>query len=211
MSVTSISNAYINTHLLRWRGAYSEVCWTWSPGHRCQEVTHDFHGNTVETVHMAERPFLLPIDMEGLLWNKFNCTSLKDRKKPKNQWKLTWRLTPWTSGCQLRLCCCSYNEKIIQYKIPVTVLLTLQVGIRCKGRDERLPSYYRKRELTELWIYIKAPAPRNWYSKEMHFLGLFMSGTVSCNLLTNMVHGKNTHLEGLLFKNNFQLMNMENS
>lgn len=50
----------------------------------------------------------------------------------------------------MRLCCCCYNEKTIQYEIQVAVLLTLQVGIKCKGRDERLTSYYRKRELTEL-------------------------------------------------------------
>lgn len=135
----------------------------------------------------------------------------KRQEKTKKSVKADMKTNSMDFWLPIRLCCCSYNEKIIQYKIPVTVLLTLQVGIRCKGRDERLPSYYRKRELTELWIYIKALAPRNWYSKEMHFLGLFMSGTVSCNLLTNMVHGKNTHLEGLLFKNNFQLMNMENS
>lgn len=150
--------------------------------------------------HTHCRKALPPSHLHGsTVVKQVHCTSVKHRKTPKHKWKVNF-MDFWLP---IRLCCCSYKEKIIQYKILVSVLLILQVGIRYKGRDERLTSYYRKRELTELWIYIKAPAPRNSYSQEMHFLGLFMSGTVSCNLLTNMVHGKNTHLRGIAFQERF--------
>lgn len=98
--------------------------------HRCQEVIHDFHGNAVETIHTAERLFLLLIYMEALSLEKLNCTSFKDRKIFKNEWKVTERLTSWGFWLPIRLCCCSYHEKTIQHKIPVAVPFTLQVGIR---------------------------------------------------------------------------------
>lgn len=207
MSITSISNAYINTHLFRWRGAYFEVSWTWSSGTDAKKLYMIF----METTHTAERPFLLLIYMEALSLEKRNCTSLKERKIFKNEWKVTERLTSWGFWRPIRLCCCSYHEKTIQYKIPVAGPFTLQVGIR-ERQDIKaeMNSSQKKIKLTELWRY--TIAPRNRYSKGVHFTGTFTSGIASCNLLTNMAHGKNTHTyEGLLFKTNFQLKNMGNS
>lgn len=153
--------------------------------------------------HAHCRKALVPSRLHGSTVVKSSLHLFKRQKNTRKQVKGDMKINFMDFWLPIKLCSCSNNEKIIQYGIPVAVLLTLQVGIKCKGRDERLTSYYRKRELTELWIYIKAPAPRNWYSQEMHFLGLFMSGTVSCNLLTNTVHGKNTHLWGIAFQEQF--------
>lgn len=184
MSVTSISNAYINTNLFRWHGAYFEVSWTWSPGHRCQEVTHDFQCNAEETIHIAERLFVLLIYTEALSLKKLNCASLKDRKIFKNECKVTEKLTSWGFWLPIRLCCCSYNEKIIQNRTPIIVPFTLQVGIKgrrdVKGETNSSLAIAEKDKLTELWTYTKALPPRN--------------GIASCNLLINMVHGKNPTL-----------------
>jgi len=71
--------------------------------------------------------------MEALSLEKLNCTSSTDRKIFNNERKVTERRTSWGFWLPIRLCCCSDNENVVQYKIkkiPVAVPLGLQVGIR---------------------------------------------------------------------------------